>query len=76
MDTNVLFGKHLAASLDLEWAIVTDEFGTDLALYGEPGAVTFFPANMIAKRLEEPEPIFIQLHRAAVGSVTQLRSKL
>jgi hypothetical protein len=72
----IAFGKHLAASLDLEWAIVTDEFGTDLALYGEPGAVTFFPANMIAKRLKEKDPIFTQLHRAAVGSVTQLRSKL
>jgi hypothetical protein len=51
-------------------------YGTDLAVFGEPGAVTFFPANMIAKRLKEEEPIFTQLHSAAVGSVTQLRSQM
>jgi hypothetical protein len=72
----IAFGKHLATALTLEWAIVTDDFGTDLALFGEPGAVTFFPANMIAKRLEERAPIFTQLHRAAVESVKQLRSRL
>ena len=72
----IAFGKHLATALGLEWAIVTDEFGTDLAVFGEPGAVTFFPANMIAKRVKETEPIFTQLHRAAVGGVTELRSKL
>jgi hypothetical protein len=72
----IAFGKHLAAALGLDWAIVTDDYGTDLAVFGEPGAVTFFPANMIAKRLEEEGPIFTQLHSAAVGSVTQLRSKM
>jgi hypothetical protein len=72
----IAFGNHLAAALTLDWAIVTDEFGTDLAVFGEPGAVTFFPANMIAKRLDEDGPIFRQLHGAAVGSVVQLRSKL
>ena len=72
----IAFGKHVATSLMLDWFIVTDEFGTDLAIFGEPGAVTFFPANMIAKRLKEKSPIFTQLHRAAVESVKQLRSQL
>lgn len=72
----IAFGKHLAAALQLDWSIVTDEYGTDLAVFGEPGAVTFFPASMIAKRLHELDPIFTQLYRAAVGSVHQLKSKL
>jgi hypothetical protein len=72
----IAFGKHLATALTLDWAIVTDDYGTDLAVFGEPGAVTFFPANMIAKRLQEQGPIFSQLHQAAVGSVTRLRSQI
>ena len=72
----IAFGRHLANSLGLDWAIVSDEYGTDLALYGDPGAVTFFPANMISKRLGERQPIFTQLHRAATDGVTQLRAKI
>jgi uncharacterized protein DUF3806 len=72
----IAFGKHLIDSLGLDWVIATDEYGTDLAVFGEPNAVTFFPANMIAKRLDEPAgPIFTQLHRAATESVRQLRGK-
>jgi hypothetical protein len=69
----IVFGKHLATALGLEWAIVTDDYGTDLAVFGQPNDVTFFPANMISKRLELREPIFSQLHGAAVGSVRELR---
>jgi uncharacterized protein DUF3806 len=72
----IAFGRHLIESLGLDWVIATDEYGTDLAVYGEPNAVTFFPANMIAKRLDEPPgPIFTQLHRAATDGVRQLRAK-
>lgn len=72
----IAFGKHLIESFGLDWVIATDEYGTDVAVFGEPHAVTFFPANMIAKRLDEPPgPIFTLLHRAATDSVTQLRAK-
>ena len=71
----IAFGKHLATTLGLNWAIVTDDYGTDLAVFGQPNDVTFFPANMISKRLELREPIFTQLHAAAEGSVRELRSK-
>lgn len=71
----IAFGKHLATALGLDWTIVTDDYGTDLGVFGQPNDVTFFPANMISKRLELKEPIFSQLHAASVGSVRELRSR-
>ena len=74
-DLGVTFGTHLKAALGLDWAIITDEYGTDLGLFGEPLEVTFFPANMAAKRLQENAPIFSQLQAWAVGRVNELRSR-
>ena len=68
-------GAHLIPALGLHWAIVTDQYGTDLAVYGEQNNVTFFPVNMVAKRIAEAEPIFTRLHTFAVTSVTELRAK-
>lgn len=32
----IAFGQHLVNSTPLEWAIASDEYGTELALYGLP----------------------------------------
>jgi Domain of unknown function (DUF3806) len=71
----VALGAHIIPALGLRWTIVTDAYGTDLAVYGEQNNVTFFPANMVSKRLAENEPIFTRLHRFAVTSVTELRAR-
>lgn len=71
----ICLGSHLIRSLGLHWAIVTDQYGTDLAVYGEENDVTFFPANMVGKRIAENEPIFTRLHRFAMTSVQELRAK-
>ena len=57
----IAFGQHLADGLELRWVIATDEFGTDLAVFGEPGDLMMFPANMLAKRLEDEKPPIGQL---------------
>ena len=66
----VAFGQHLVDSTPLEWVIASDEYGTELALYGLPGQgdILVYPQNFVAKRYESDVGIFI------VESVNQIRS--
>jgi hypothetical protein len=48
----VVIGEHLVAELSLQWVLATDEYGTELAVHGEPNNVLVFPANLDAKRFE------------------------
>ncbi len=65
----VAFGQHLVDSTALEWVIASDEYGTELALYGLPGQgdILVYPQNFVAKRYEAKVGIFI------VESVNQIR---
>jgi hypothetical protein len=56
----IAFGQHLVDTLDLRWAIVTDEHGTEIAVHGQPGDVLVFPPNLVAKRFERGETRFFQ----------------
>jgi hypothetical protein len=51
----VLLGEHICATSTLRWAIVTDEFGTDLCLCSPETSWVFFPQSSVAKRWEETE---------------------
>jgi Domain of unknown function (DUF3806) len=53
------FGQHLVDALGLQWAVVTDEYGTELAVHGDPGDILVFPANLVAKRFESRTVGFI-----------------
>lgn len=46
----IAFGQHLVQRLGFVWVVVTDEHGTELAVVGQPGDITLFPANLVAKR--------------------------
>ena len=64
------FGQYLVEHLDLAWKVVEDEFGTEIAVHGDPGDILVFPANLVAKRLETRTvgffvPIAEQLERQA-----------
>src|SRR5215470_15645474 len=50
----IAFGQALVDGLELQWVIATDEYGTDLVVYGLPqrGDVLVYPANFVAKRWE------------------------
>jgi hypothetical protein len=43
-------GEHLARHTDLSWAVVTDAFGTDLAVAGGLDEFVVVPANLVATR--------------------------
>src|SRR5262245_55438096 len=53
------FGQRLVDELGLEWAVVTDEYGTEIAVHGEPGDILVFPTNLVAKRWESGEASFL-----------------
>lgn len=55
----IAFGAHLAAATGLSWVIATDEHGSDLALHGQPGDITVYPANAVAKRVAAGERHFV-----------------
>jgi Domain of unknown function (DUF3806) len=68
------FGQRLVEELDLEWAVVTDEHGTEIAVHGQPGDILVFPPNLVAKRFERGETRFLQaVYEGVAEQVTALR---
>jgi hypothetical protein len=43
-------GAHLIGRTGLQWAVVSDDTGTEIALYGQPGDILIYPTNAVAKR--------------------------
>jgi len=70
----IAFGQFLVDETGLRWVVATDEYGSDLAVYGLPGAgdVLVYPANFIAKRWEKREVDFIE--RSVQRIAQQVRS--
>jgi len=64
------FGQALVDDVCLEWAVVTDEHGTEIAVHGEPGDVLVFPTNFVAKRFERGETDFMR------ASFDEIRSRV
>lgn len=56
----VLLGEHICATTSLDWAIVTDEFGTDLCVHDPETSWVFFPQSSAAKRWEAGETEWVQ----------------
>lgn len=44
------FGEYVRTHTGLAWVIAGDEYGTELALHGQPGDIVLYPANLVAKR--------------------------
>ncbi len=55
----MVIGEHLIAELGLQWVLATDEYGTELAVHGEPNNVLVFPANLVGMRFESRTTDFI-----------------
>lgn len=67
-------GEHIRLRTGLEWAIETDEDGTELALVGQPGNVLIFPPNLVAKRWsEEGAGVLADLIAMVLSTVDDLR---
>ena len=53
----VVFGDVLASELPLRWAMITDEYGTDLTLRFKNTSININALTMISKRVERDEPV-------------------
>lgn len=68
------FGQQLVDRLGFRWAVITDEYGTEMGLLAQPGDITVFPANLTAKRLEKgAHPFFADLFSQMEATVRSLR---
>ena len=69
------FGQVLVDELGLDWAVVTDKHGTEIAVHGQPGDLLVFPPNLVAKRFERGETHFLeQIYQGISEQVAELRN--
>ena len=66
----IAFGDAVAQKLMLDWVTVDDEFGRTPALNWPGTSIVSFPVTMIAKRVEDGEPV--EVHRLFDGICAQL----
>ena len=66
------FGQHLVNTTPLRWVIATDDYGTELAIYGLPGVgdILVYPQKFVAKRYEAKVGTFI------VESIKQIQREV
>jgi hypothetical protein len=73
----VYFGQSLVDSLDgFDWVRTQDDAGTDMAVYGLPGAgdVLIYPASVVTERYQSRDASFlVSGHDRIVAQVADLR---
>jgi len=70
----VLVGEHLCRSAGMAWAIVVDEYGTDLCVRDPHSSTVLFPQSSAAKRWEAGELGWVEPFTAwARGHVAEAR---
>ena len=71
----IAFGMALAGATPLKWVIASDEQSSELALFAFPGKgdLLIFPANLVAKRWEKREAVFIPaVYNAIIAQVQRI----
>ena len=64
----------LVDELGLDWAVVTDKHGTEIAVHGQPGDLLVFPPNLVAKRFERGETHFLEpIYQGIAEQAAELR---
>ena len=73
----VAFGAYLVDRLGLEWKIVEDEYGTEMAVWGREGDILVFPPNLVGKRyVEGTTTFFADVAAKTEDSVTRVRAQI
>ncbi|WP_203904371.1 DUF3806 domain-containing protein [Virgisporangium aliadipatigenens] len=77
-DVNLIglgLGAHLAGRTGLEWAVVSDEASTEIALYASLGDIMIYPTNAVAKRWVGHEIGFLpDFAEATVQTITHIQA--
>lgn len=70
------FGAHLVDQLALDWVVVTDTYGTDIGVIGQPGDFVIAPMSATAKRVHWGQSRFFQdLADKAADRLRELRTR-
>jgi len=64
------FGQLLVERFGLEWVVLSDKHGTEIAVRG-PSNFTVFPTNFVAKRYESGDTGFLAPFAEEVGKTLQ-----
>ena len=56
----IAFGQYIVETLEMKWAVVTDENGTEMGVHGQPGDILMYPPNLVGKRFARRETDFFQ----------------
>lgn len=71
------FGAYLVERLGLEWRVVEDKHGTEMAVWGQEGDVLVFPPNLVGKRyVAGTTTFFADVAAKTVESVTKVRGQV
>ena len=54
------FGQYLVDRLGMEWVVVSDSEGTELAVHAKVGEITLYPQSMVKKRFAARQTGFFQ----------------
>lgn len=70
------FGWYLVDTLGLEWKVVKDGSGTEIAVWGREGNVLVFPPNLVGKRFGAgTSSFFVDVARQTEAAVAEVRSR-
>jgi Domain of unknown function (DUF3806) len=70
----IAFGQCLVDGLSMEWAIVADAHGTELAVHGSPSDILVFPTAAAAKRISAGEASFFEeLYQRLAVDILRIR---
>ncbi len=69
------FGDALVQYMGMEWIVVVDEYGRDVALRDPSSTMKVFPLTIISKRVEEGNEINVEhLFTAICNKISELRA--
>lgn len=73
----IALGQHFVDRLGLEWKVVQDDQGTEMAVWGRAGDVLVFPPNLVGKRYASGVTTFFEeVATQTEATVTEVRAKL
>ena len=72
----IAFGWYLVDRLRLEWKVVQDSRGTEMAVWGRDGDILVFPPNLVGKRFSiGTTTFFAEVAQHTEEAVARLRSE-
>ena len=72
----VAVGEHLRRAANLAWKIVTDEYGTAIALYRATGHIVVVPQSIVAKRWPAKQRFVVALVTQMIAELARIADEL